>query len=112
LVRNFLYRPPIIGQWDVKDNYSLIELVVGHIYTINDSSFSPDGKHFVTCSMDKTVKVWDAATLKLLKVIDKARHAGHGTSVNKVFWSSFNNQVISCGDDHTISIWNISFNNQ
>jgi WD40 repeat protein len=98
--------------WDVKNNYKLIESVIGHMYTINDISFSPDGKHFVTCSMDKTLKVWDAKELKLLKVIDKARHAGHGTSVNKVFWSTYNNQIISCSDDRTISVWNLSFNNE
>jgi len=96
--------------WDVKNTYSLIEQVIGHMYTINDISFSPDGKHFVTCSMDKTLKVWDSTELKLLKVIDKARHAGHGTSVNKVFWSTHNNEIISCSDDRTISVWNLSFN--
>ena len=98
--------------WDAKNMYKLIEPVIGHMYTINDISFSPDGKHFVTCSMDKTLKVWDAKELKLLKVIDKARHAGHGTSVNKVFWSTYNNQIISCSDDRTISVWNLSFNNE
>lgn len=98
--------------WNVSDNYSLVEPVIGHMYTINSVSYSPDGKHFVTCSMDKTLKVWDSTTYKLLKVIDKARHAGHGTSVNKVLWSSFNDQIISCSDDRTISVWDISFNDQ
>ena len=79
------------------------------MYTINSVSYSPDGKHFVTCSMDKTIKVWDAESYKLLKIIDKSRHAGHGTSVNKVLWSTFNNEIISCSDDRTISIWNLSF---
>jgi len=98
--------------WDAKNMYKIIEPVIGHMYTINDISFSPDGKHFVTCSMDKTLKIWDAQQLKLLKVIDKARHAGHGTSVNKVFWSTYNNEIISCSDDRTISVWDLSFNNE
>ncbi|HRW98604.1 MAG TPA: WD40 repeat domain-containing protein [Cyclobacteriaceae bacterium] len=95
--------------WDVEEQYRLERDIVAHMYTINHLEFSPDGKHFVTCSMDKSIKVWDGADFRLLKVIDKARHAGHGTSVNKLAWTSFNNQLVSASDDRTISIWNIFF---
>jgi WD40 repeat protein len=94
--------------WNVTD-YSLKEEIVAHLYAINHIVYSPDEKHFVTCSLDKSVKVWDAKELKLLKVIDKARHAGHGTSVNKLLWTSFNNQLISASDDRTLSVWDIIF---
>ncbi len=96
--------------WNCNQQYQLQQDVIAHMYAINHADFSPDGKHFVTCSMDKSIKVWDATTFKLLKVIDKARHAGHGTSVNKLIWSAFNNWVVSCSDDRTISIWDINFN--
>jgi WD40 repeat protein len=59
--------------------------------------------------MDKSIKVWDAAELKLLKVIDRSRHAGHGTSVNKVLWTDYNNQLLSASDDRMISVWDINF---
>jgi WD40 repeat protein len=95
--------------WDVKANYSMAAEVVAHMYAINHIEFSPDGKHFVTCSMDKSIKVWDLEKLQLLKVIDRARHAGHGTSVNKLLWTSFNNQLLSASDDRTISVWHIIF---
>ena len=95
--------------WDPAQNYGQAGEVVAHLYAINHLDFSPDGKHFVTCSMDKSIKVWDTEKLKLLKVIDKARHAGHGTSVNKVLWTSYNDQVLSASDDRTISIWGIDF---
>jgi WD40 repeat protein len=95
--------------WDCGNNYTLAGEVVAHLYAINHLDFSPDGKHFVTCSMDKSIKVWDTEKLKLLKVIDRARHAGHGTSVNKVLWTSYNDQVLSASDDRTISVWNIDF---
>jgi WD40 repeat protein len=95
--------------WDAH-SWELLETVVAHMYAINHIDFSPNGKHFVTCSMDKSVKVWDLHTFKLLKVIDKSRHAGHGTSVNKLLWSSHENQLISASDDRTISIWDIKFN--
>ena len=95
--------------WDSGNNYAQAGEVVAHLYAINHLDFSPDGKHFVTCSMDKSIKVWDREKLRLLKVIDRARHAGHGTSVNKVLWSSYDDQVLSASDDRTISVWKIDF---
>ena len=95
--------------WTVDAGYEKSEEVVAHMYAINHIEFSPDGKHFVTCSMDKSIKVWDASALRLLKVIDRARHAGHATSVNKLLWTSYNNQVISASDDRSISVWQIIF---
>lgn len=92
--------------WSVADRYDLAESVVAHMYTINHLSYSPGGKLFASCSMDKSVKLWDATTFKLLKVIDKARHAGHGTSVNRLLWLN-EHTLASASDDRTISIWNI-----
>jgi WD40 repeat protein len=95
--------------WDADAGYKKAEEVVAHLFAINHIEFSPDGKHFVTCSMDKSIKVWDADALKLLKVIDKARHAGHGTSVNKLLWTNYHNQLVSASDDRSISVWQIIF---
>jgi WD40 repeat protein len=91
--------------WKVKENYSEHASIIAHLFTINHITFHPNGRLFATCSMDKSVKIWDAETFKLLKVIDKARHAGHGTSVNKLFWSGHWNQLVSCSDDRSISVW-------
>ena len=95
--------------WDVNSGYAMVAEVVAHMYAINHLDFSPDAKHFVTCSMDKSIKVWNAEELKLLKVIDKARHAGHGTSVNKLLWTSYQDQLLSASDDRTVTSWNINF---
>jgi WD40 repeat protein len=95
--------------WDASSQYHQVAEVVAHMYAINHLEFSPEGKHFVTCSMDKSIKVWETAEMKLLKVIDRARHAGHGTSVNKLLWSRYNNQLISASDDRSISVWQIIF---
>ena len=95
--------------WDVTQDYRLHESVIAHMFAINHIVFSPDGRHFLTCSMDKSVKVWDAATYRLLKVIDRARYAGHGTSINKMIWSDFHAQAVSCSDDRTISVWQLHF---
>lgn len=92
-------------------NYTLRESIVAHMYAINYLSFKEDGKCLVTCSMDKSIKVWDALDHKLLKVIDKNRNAGHGTSINKVLWSTYSGDVVSVSDDRTISIWQIEADN-
>ena len=84
--------------------------IVAHMYTINDICYSPDSQHFATCSMDKSIKIWDAKSYQLLKVIDKGRHAGHGTSVNKLLWLPYKNSLISCSDDRTVSVWDLKFN--
>jgi len=91
-------------------DYSFKENIAAHLFAINYLSFRKDGKFFVTCSMDKSIKLWDAETFRLLKVIDKGRHAGHGTSINKLVWSKYNNQVIAVSDDRSISIWDFDFN--
>ena len=94
--------------WDTASNYEPVKDIAAHMYAINHISFSPDGKLFATCSMDKSVKLWDATTFRLKKIIDRARHAGHGTSVNKLLWTDYENQLISCSDDRMISVWEVT----
>lgn len=96
--------------WDAQ-TYEQSANIIAHMFAINYLSFREDGKYLVTCSMDKSIKVWDVQERKLLKVIDKARNAGHGTSINKVIWSSYSQQVIAISDDRTISIWTIESEN-
>jgi WD40 repeat protein len=99
-----------IKSWDALDHYKLDQSVVAHMFAINSISVSPDHRFFVSGSMDKSIKVWELDSMKLLKVIDKSRHAGHATSVNKVLWTDFNNQVLSASDDKKISIWDLNIN--
>ena len=89
------------------NSYLLEENVVAHLYAINYLSFREDGQYLVTCSMDKSLKLWDMSSRNLVKVIDKARNAGHGTSINKVFWSTYSGVIVSVSDDRTIAIWQI-----
>lgn len=95
--------------WDTQASYQQAEEIVAHMYAINNLALSPNGKNFATCSMDKSIKIWDTENLSLLKVIDKGRHSGHGTSVNKLLWTSFNNQLVSASDDRSISAWDLLF---
>jgi WD40 repeat protein len=101
--------------WDVSEHYQLKEEIVAHMYCINHITYRPDGRYFATCSMDKSVKVWDAEHFRLLKVIDKARHAGHATSVNRLLWSPQQDEqlyrpLLSASDDRSISVWQVDLN--
>lgn len=91
----------------VNQQYDLCRDIPAHLFAINDIKFSPNGKHFATCSMDKSIKIWDIDQFKLLKVIDKFRHAGHGTSINKLWWSEYEDLLVSASDDKHISVWGV-----
>ncbi len=93
--------------WDVDSFFEPRESIVAHMYAINSICYSPDKNFFASCSMDKSIKIWDAQQFRLLKVIDKVRHAGHGTSVNKLLWLPYENYLISGSDDRTISVWDL-----
>ncbi|MFD2937948.1 WD40 repeat domain-containing protein [Spirosoma flavum] len=94
--------------WDVEKKYSLQQDIVAHMFAINHLSFSTNGRLIATASMDKSIKIWDAETYKLVKVVDRSRHAGHGTSVNKVLWTEYHELLLSSSDDRTISVWKLT----
>ena len=96
-----------IRSWDVAADYALTGTVPAHMYTINHLAFSPGGRYLASCSLDKSIKLWDAATLTLLRVLDRTRAAGHGTSVNRLVWPGTENRVVSCSDDRSLAVWAI-----
>ncbi|SFQ74180.1 WD40 repeat domain-containing protein [Hymenobacter arizonensis] len=96
-----------IRSWDVASGYALTGTVPAHMYTINHLAFSPDGRYLASCSLDKSIKLWDAGTMNLLRVLDKARAAGHGTSVNRLVWPGAENRLVSCSDDRSLAVWEV-----
>lgn len=85
----------------------LLEETAAHLFGIHDLVLHPSKPILASCSMDKTIKIWDAENLKLLRVLDKARHAGHGHSINQILWLSEPELLLSCSDDRTITAWDI-----
>lgn len=95
--------------WEISAQNVLNKIISipAHIFGIHDVVVHPKKPLIATASMDKTIKIWDAETLKLLRVLDKSRHAGHGHSINQLLWLEEQELLLSCSDDRTISAWNI-----
>ena len=59
------------------------------------------GSKLISCSNDKTIKIWDLETFECLKTLN-----GHSDRVKKIEKLP-NNQILSCSSDHTIKLWDI-----
>jgi len=97
-----------LRRYQATEGYPLLDSVVAHMYAINHLAFSGDGQYLASCSLDKSIKLWDPASLALLRVLDRARTAGHGTSVNKLVWPGTQQRLVSCSDDRSLAVWEIS----
>ena len=101
------------GIFDKKNDLSnVIESLPAHLFTINSIVFHPKNPTlFATASRDRTIKIWQLDTqtpkLHLLKVIDTIRHGCHIRSVNRLFWSNYNDYLISASDDRTLIVWQV-----
>lgn len=93
--------------WDLEDNRTCLMDHAAHWYTINDLVFDPTGKYLATGSRDKTIRIWDAQNFQLLKAIETIRDQGHINSVNRLFWSSYHNYLISASDDRRLISWTV-----
>lgn len=114
--------------WDLGENTkggkNIVTSLPAHLFTINSIVFHPKNPTiFATGSRDRTIKIWQMfppapegsernelyPPLKLLKVIDTIRHGCHIRSVNRLFWSNYNDYLISASDDRTLIVWQIKF---
>lgn len=93
--------------WAIERDFEMISEQAAHWFTINHITFHPGGHLFATASRDKTIKIWGAENFKLLKVIDTIKDGGHINSVNKLYWSNYNNYLLSCSDDKSIIVWEV-----
>jgi WD40 repeat protein len=96
-------RDAMLKEWNQTNQ---LQVIPAHNYHINDIKFNPTANLFATVSMDKTLKIWDAKTLNLLKVIDRFKQDAHTNSVNKIIWLN-DKELITCGDDKLIFKWEI-----
>ena len=101
-------RDAMLNIWAEGTSLNIYKGIPAHLFTINAIKFNPSGRLFATASRDKTIKIWDAKSYKLLKVIEAIRDLGHVNSINHLLWLS-ETILISCSDDRTIKVWEINY---
>ncbi|KAK5675738.1 pre-rRNA processing protein [Elasticomyces elasticus] len=73
-----------------------------HVGAILCVAASQDGKFVATGGLDKRIVIWDAATLKPLKVFTQ-----HRDSVSSLAFRRGTNQLFSASRDRTVKIWSL-----
>ncbi|NMC06941.1 MAG: hypothetical protein GYA24_17115 [Candidatus Lokiarchaeota archaeon] len=71
--------------------------LTGHSGMVFASKFSPDGSMLATCSLDKTVKLWDSRTDQLLRTL-----SGHSSSVTNCTFSLDGKHFVTASRDMTL----------
>lgn len=69
---------------------------------INSVRFHPDGSCIASGATDKTIKVWDARSQRLLQHYD-----AHTKAVNSINFHPTGNYLISTSQDSTVKIWDL-----
>jgi len=72
----------------------------GHSHFVEDVILSSDGAFALSCSWDKTLRLWNLATGT------STIFAGHTNDVLSVAFSADNRQIVSGSRDRTLKLWN------
>lgn len=77
-----------------------VRTLKGHVYSVFDVAFSPDGKRLASGSLDSTARIWDEETGESLVL------KGHTNGVHGVAWSPDGKHLVTGSLDGTGRIWN------
>jgi RNA polymerase sigma factor (sigma-70 family) len=89
--------PKDAPKWDVR------AALEGHTDSVWAVTFSRDGKVLATASRDGTVRLYEAATGKVLATL-----AGHQGDVHRVAFAPDGKTVVTAGEDKTVRVWDLA----
>lgn len=92
-----------IKLWDVSAGGREIKLPIRDRSNVNSLAFSPDGKILAAGTGDSTIKLWDAATGRLLSTLE-----GHTQSVESIAFSPDGRLLASGSYDKTVKLWDVA----
>lgn len=77
--------------------------IMAHQKYINAVKISPNDKLIATSSQDKTIKIWDAKSLTLLKTM-----SGHRRGIWDIQFSPTDQLIASASGDNSLRVWSIA----
>lgn len=93
-----------IGLWRVADGQAL-GVLDGHRRGITKIAASHDGRLLLSASIDRTIRLWDMATQKELKVLTHSEE--RDGQVYAVAFSPDERQALSAGRDGRLVLWDL-----
>ncbi|KAI9002474.1 WD40-repeat-containing domain protein [Hyaloraphidium curvatum] len=85
-----------------EEGYRVVKVLRGHDSDVVDLAWSVDGDLLATCSLDRSVVVWDARGHEIIR-----RFHGHEGHVKGVAFDPLGTYLASCADDKTMRIWSL-----
>ena len=79
----------------------LIRTLSGHEDTVSQVKYSPDGELIASASWDKTIKLWNRSTGKLIDTLK------HEEGVNAIAFSRDGQTLVSGSEDKTLKLWSL-----
>ncbi|MDJ0675673.1 MAG: AAA-like domain-containing protein, partial [Calothrix sp. MO_167.B42] len=102
-VKNYPVTSPIVALNRILYHIRERNQLNDHTLRVYNANFSPNGKAIVTASKDKTAKVWDSSSGKLLKTLK-----GHTGEVINAKFSPDAKAIVTASNDTTAKVWDSS----
>jgi WD40 repeat protein len=92
--------------WEIADGRLIREIHGAHEDAVFGVRISPDGQKLASISADRFVKIFDASSGDLIRVL-----GGHTAHVLGVSWKADGRMLISSGADSVLKLWDVETGN-